>query len=169
MSMEIFVPVGCAGGSVVEFTDSTGTVRSAVVPEGLVEGDIFHVQLPPAREPPEWLDAILDAITADNFVAILTRWLDDNCSAFLTPGIEGHTLEQTEVHQKYCRLYESRIESYLKRHKISSDEFLAALLAAEEECDDKHEQRLSLSACLLLVNDFEAFAKMCKQRALEAG
>ena len=62
---------------------------------------------------------------------------------------------------------ESRIESYLKRHGVSSDDFFAALLAAEQATCATLASRKSLAASLLLVEDFEAFAKICQQRALE--
>ena len=52
-------------------------------------------------------------------------------SIYLAPGQEGHTLEQSSVHAQYVRFYESRIESYLRKHGVTSAEFMEALLAAE--------------------------------------
>jgi len=160
-AMDVVVPSGCAGGSTVTFTDATGRELSAMVPEGLTEGDIFHVAIN------DFLDDILDGLTQDRFATLCDGFIDKNCDKFLIGGAGEYSLAQTEVHQNYVRLYESRIESYLKRHSVSSDEFMAALLAADaaEACGPA--TRKTLSASLLLVQDFGAFAKLCQQRALE--
>ena len=163
--MDVIVPPGCGGGSEVQFVDAAGVNRSAVVPEGLVEGDTFHVELEDPCTPPPWLEQILEALTQEKFLAVLNMFLDRECAKFLAAGeADGHTLEQTDVHTSYCRLYESRIEAHLKRYDVSGDEFLAALLQAEVA---QPSGESSLSASLLLVQDFRSFASMMKQRALE--
>jgi|TARA_B110001469_G_C9521473_1_gene259550 hypothetical protein len=84
------------------------------------------------------------------------------------------------------RIYESRVEAHLRKHSVSQQEFMAALveqeadaacLAAMSEGPEVHggaEPRApmvapppTLIASLLLVEDFEAFAQMMQQRALE--
>lgn len=85
------------------------------------------------------------------------------------------------------RIYESRVEAHLRKHGVSQQEFMAALveqeadaacLAAMSEGSGVHggaEPRApmavapppTLVASLLLVEDFEAFAQMMQQRALE--
>ena len=60
-------------------------------------------------------------------------------------------------------MYESRIESFLKRHGVSSDEFFSALFAAELAVAEHK----SLATSLMLVQDFGAFFKLSQQRALE--
>ena len=163
--MDVRVPPGCGGGSEVQFVDAAGVNRSAVVPEGLGEGDTFHVELEDPCTPPPWLEQILEALTQEKFLAVLNMFLDRECAKFLAAGeADGHTLEQTDVHTSYCRLYESRIEAHLKRYDVSGDEFLAALLQAEVA---QPSGESSLSASLLLVQDFRSFASMMKQRALE--
>ena len=65
---------------------------------------------------------------------------------------------------------ESRIEAHLKRAGVNSDDFLASLLAAEAASGSarvRNAARQSLAASLMVVQDFEAFAKLCQQRALE--
>ena len=163
--MDVTVPPGCASGSVVEFVDASGRALSAVVPDGLVEGDTFRVDLPVA----DYVDEILDALTEDKFASLLNAYVERECHKFLHGGAGEFSLEQTQVHDNYVRLYESRIESHLKRHGgVSSDAFLADLLAAEASAAGvKRVARQSLASSLLLVQDFEAFAKMCQQRALE--
>ena len=152
--MEVAVPPGCAGGSVVEVVDAAGCKHSAVVPDGLVEGDVFTLIVEnPA--PPPWLDDILEALTQDRFASVLASFVDRECKKFLTSD-GGHSLEQTQVHSQYVRIYESRIESLLRKHGVTSDEFMAALLAADLDGS-------SLAASLLVVQDFQAFAAMCAQ------
>ena len=81
--MDITVPPGCAAGSSVEFTDETGRPFTAVVPEGLVEGDTFRVDIPAA----DILDDILDALTEDRFVALLDGFIETQCvDKFLLGG-----------------------------------------------------------------------------------
>ena len=84
------------------------------------------------------------------------------------------------------RIYESRVEAHLRKHGVSQQEFMTALveqdadaacLAAMSEGTGVHdgaEPRApmvapppTLIASLLLVEDFEAFAQMMQQRALE--
>ena len=84
------------------------------------------------------------------------------------------------------RIYESRVEAHLRKHGVSQQEFMTALveqdadaacLAATSEGTGVHdgvEPRApmvapppTLIASLLLVEDFEAFAQMMQQRALE--
>ena len=190
-TLDIIVPEGSAGGSTVSFTDALGTPRQAVVPAGLMPGDVFSVRIDLGDIPmaqlnagfersasvsassamqqdarggsPTWLGEILDGLTADGFAMVMDAFLNKECAKFLLPGTQGHTLEQTQVHERYVRLYESRIEAYLKRHGVSGDEFLAALVAAEGRSGGA----ASLASSLLLVNDFPAFATMMLQRALE--
>ena len=77
------------------------------------------------------MEQILEALTADNFAALLEKFIARECPKFLKMGVGGEfTLEQSEAHSNYVRFYESRIESYLRRHGLSSESFLAALLAA---------------------------------------
>ena len=44
-TLDIIVPEGSAGGSTVSFTDALGTPRQAVVPAGLMPGDVFSVRI----------------------------------------------------------------------------------------------------------------------------
>lgn len=112
-----------------------------------------------------WLEAILETLVAENFVQVLDGFLSRECPKFLLPGQEGHTLEQTAVHAQYVRFYESRIEAYLRKSAVAHDEFMHALLAADAA--GTAGEPASLVASLLLVQDFEAFATMMAQRALE--
>jgi hypothetical protein len=162
--INVDVPPGCAGGDVVEFITGDGRTLNATVPDGSVEGDTFAVSVVPG-----FLDDVLDLLTQDRFADILDKYVERECHKFQTG--DEFTMEQTEAHSVYVRMYESRIESHLRRHGKSSEEFLTALCAADA-CGElggssTSDSRRSLATSLLQVQNFESFATMCRQRALE--
>ena len=139
----------------------------------------------------EWFPAILDALVADKFVDFMNAFCDRECPKFTTAGAGSYTLDQTAVHEQYTRIYESRIEAHLRKHGVSQREFMTALLEEEAKSgavpqDPALEAAKSeaaaigvelrapmavvpptLIASLLHVENFEAFATMMQQRALE--
>ena len=155
--VSVLVPEGVAAGDSVTFRTPDGLSLTAVVPEGVVEGETFIV-----RGAPAWLDEILQALTLDRFVQILDGFIESNCDTFMLAGggSGAFTLEQTSIHQKYQRFFESRIEGYLKKHGLGQDAFMDALLVSSRE-------RNALLDSLLVVQDFARFAQMMQQRALE--
>lgn len=120
-----------------------------------------------AIDAPAWLVALLDKLVQDDFSAVVSRFVERECRVFLVAadGCTQHTLEQSDVHRRYQRLFESRIESHLRAHKISHNRFIDALGAAHDEgvADS------SLLRLLQMVEDFESFAAMMLQRAFEKG
>jgi hypothetical protein len=161
--LEAICPDGVGEGGLVAVQTADGTTIEVAVPAGVSPGEAFTIEYTPTSSAP-WLEEILEALVAENFVRVLDGWCERECGMFLTPGEEGHTLEQTATHASYVRLYESRIESHLRRHGIPQDQFMASLLQAEASASNASK---SLIASLLLVEDFEAFSKMMTQRALE--
>ena len=157
--LNVVVPPGVAPGDTLEFADPSGAMLTCVVPHGCSEGMTFEVEVNGG-----WLEEILNALTQNNFVNVLDGFCTRECPKFLAPGQEGHSLEQTSVHSQYVRFYESRIESYLRQHGVSQEEFMAALLEADAA---GRSSKSTLVSSLLLVQDFESFAKMMTQRALE--
>jgi hypothetical protein len=158
MDVEVVVPSGIDAGMPVEFYAPDGQLLTATVPDGMCEGDTFVVNIPPA---PPWLDELLSALTHANFERVLSGFVDTNCDKFTFAGAQGgaYTLEHTDIHNKYQRFYESRIETYLKRIHVTQDELCAALVAAR--------RKDSLIDSLPSVQDFEGFCRMMQQRALE--
>lgn len=57
--VEVAVPPGTGGGSLVEFVHEDGEVHSVVVPDGLVEGDYFQVELAAQPEEPPGLEVVV--------------------------------------------------------------------------------------------------------------
>ena len=155
--VSVLVPEGVAAGDSVTFQTPGGLSLTAVVPEGVVEGETFIVRVAPA-----WLDEILQSLTLDRFVQILDGFIESNCDSFMLAGggSGAFTLEQTYIHQKYQRFFESRIEGYLKKHGLGQDAFMDALLVSSGE-------RNALLDSLLVVQDFARFAQMMQQRAME--
>ena len=73
-----------------------------------------------------------------------------------------------DVHEQYARLYDSRIESYLKTHGVRLEEFYKAVETADAAAGEltRREDRTLYSA-LRKVHDPVAFRAMMVQRALE--
>ena len=158
--MDVTVPPGCGAGSSVTFVDAAGCELTTTVPDGLVEGDIFRVAAPI----PDWIEEILESLTQDKFSFVLDKYVERECHKFTMGGAGSYTLEQSESHTNYVRLYESRIESHLKKQNATHEQFLSALLAAESAVPTG---KRSLCQSLLEVQSFEHYAKLCQQRALE--
>ena len=160
--MDVVVPPGCAAGSEVSFVGANGESLTAIVPDTVGPGETFHVEVEAAAAP-VWLDALLDALVADKFIAVLESFVTMHCHSFLLCGDGGFSLVHSDVHEKYKRFYESRMEAYLRREGVSHEELMGALLQCEV-ATGKH----ALVTSLCAVSDFEAFAKMMQQRAAEA-
>ena len=54
---------------------------------------------------PRFLEDILNALTHDGFIKFLDAFIARECHKFLRGGAGEHTLEQTEAHAGYVRLY----------------------------------------------------------------
>ena len=105
--MEVVVPAGCAGGSALEVTDGEGRALRAIVPDGLREGDVFHL----SSAPNDCVDALLDALTHEGFCSALEAFIGRECHKFVAGGAGEHTLEQSDVHANYVRLYGASMPS----------------------------------------------------------
>lgn len=196
---DVTVPAGSAAGDLVNFRGPDGSEMSTRVPEGVAEGESFRVEVLEGSEvnadrlrlsaqpsllslhPDEgasydddtsdWLEDVLDALTNEKFVTIVDGFLLAECHKFLTSAGE-HTMAQTDVHLKYQRLYESRIESLMKRHQVEPAAFVGALLAANAaagsaKASDHASRRQTMLSSLLAIEDFSAFSTMMRQRAAE--
>ena len=98
------MPAGCAGGSAVEVLDGEGRAMRVIVPDGLREGDTFHLH----SAPNDCVDALLEALTHEGFCLALDAFIGRECHKFVTGGTGEHTIEQSEVHGNYVRLYGKR-------------------------------------------------------------
>lgn len=129
------MPAGCGEGSEIEFLDSSGSGHRVTVPAGLSAGDHFRVELiEEVATSPAWLSQILDALTAENFLSVLNAFCDRECDKFLLAGADAsqHTLEQTDIHAKYCRIYVSQEDSSAGlRHSLLSTPMVESLLQQE--------------------------------------
>ena len=164
MEVTVLVPPNVQAGGEVVFDTPDGQSCSAIVPEGLVEGDTFTVTVT-TEPPPAWLDGLLDQLVQDKFTAVLDTFVSEHCSKFLASGADGYSLECSAVHESYQRFFESRIEAYLRKAGVGQDELMEALCRAEAAGGPKHH---ALTTSLLTVQDFQQFATMMQQRAIES-
>ena len=100
--LEAVCPDGVGEGGLVAVQTADGTTVEVVVPAGVSAGDSFTIEYTPTNSAP-WLEEILEALVSENFVRVLDSWCEHECSKFLRPGEEGHTLEQTAVHASCAR------------------------------------------------------------------
>ena len=81
----------------------------------------------------EKLNAVIDRLSEDKFLIFLGTFMKKHCGMFVAQNViyikffnghdtgeflvsdgESFSLKHTEVHQQYCRMIESRMESTLK-------------------------------------------------------
>ena len=169
--LDVVCPEGVGEGDALT-VEHEGCTYEVVVPCGICAGAAFQVDVV-ERQPralPPWWQMLLETLLEDHFDETTEAWCDRECRKFIRCGEQqGFTLEQSACHQQYCRFYETRIESYLRRipgsERLSSDEFLRILLQLEAAgVDDASRDLVHL---LLLVQDFEAFALMMQERAAQ--
>jgi hypothetical protein len=115
-----------------------------------------------------WLEEIVDSLTQSGFEQVLDGFVSQHAAAFLSGG--EATSEQTQLHEQYVRMYDSRIDAYLKKHNLTRVEFEAALRSADAAAGEitRREDR-SFASSLAKVHDFANFRSMMLQRAIEQG
>mmetsp|Transcript_4934 Transcript_4934/g.5781 ORF Transcript_4934/g.5781 Transcript_4934/m.5781 type:complete len:117 (+) Transcript_4934:174-524(+) len=102
----------------------------------------------------QWLPQLLDKLTEDKFLQFLDDFTYKHCDDFHDG--EEQSLEHTEIHQQYKRMFESRIEAYLKNQNCTIDTFMSV---CKERLASDESYRTFFDA-LLQVEDYEAFRKM---------
>mmetsp|Transcript_21329 Transcript_21329/g.40607 ORF Transcript_21329/g.40607 Transcript_21329/m.40607 type:complete len:128 (-) Transcript_21329:447-830(-) len=108
----------------------------------------------------KWVEDLLGKLTEEKFLSFLEDFTESHCGKFE----EGEQkLEYTEIHQQYARLYESRMEAYLKKQSCKPDTFAEALKAKVGE-DPAYAQFLEL---LIAVEDYQEFCRMMIRRKRE--
>ncbi|KAK3264774.1 hypothetical protein CYMTET_26499 [Cymbomonas tetramitiformis] len=104
-----------------------------------------------------WLPDLLDRLTDDKFLDFLADFTEKNCEVF--DGAEELKLEYTDLHNQYKRLFESRVESFLKKKGCTVELFVSS---AKEKMQDDPSCR-DFFEYLLAVDDFEQFCVMMKK------
>jgi hypothetical protein len=105
----------------------------------------------------EELLGLVDRITEERFMDFVDDFAEENAQYF-GPGPSGeHRLLDTEIHEKYKRLFESRAEAWLRERGHSCEALLVAAASSEGLAQDIAEQ-------LLAVSDFSTFASMMRAR-----
>mmetsp|Transcript_40631 Transcript_40631/g.91653 ORF Transcript_40631/g.91653 Transcript_40631/m.91653 type:complete len:137 (+) Transcript_40631:82-492(+) len=107
----------------------------------------------------EELVGLVQRMTDDRFLSFIEDFVEENSQYFEHAAAfgEGHKLFQTEVHQQYQRLFESRVEAWLRERGCGYESFIAAIAGGGSEglaADVVQE--------LLAVADFEQFVSMMR-------
>mmetsp|Transcript_72338 Transcript_72338/g.127509 ORF Transcript_72338/g.127509 Transcript_72338/m.127509 type:complete len:135 (-) Transcript_72338:446-850(-) len=106
-------------------------------------------------------DELVAQLTDDKFLDFVGRFTTDHCVSFY--GKSEYSLEHTELHEKYKRLYESRMEALLKKRGWSFDQFI---IHSEELLQKDPEVHGALLDYIMAIDDFTCFAKMMHQKHL---
>mmetsp|Transcript_79311 Transcript_79311/g.208295 ORF Transcript_79311/g.208295 Transcript_79311/m.208295 type:complete len:132 (-) Transcript_79311:8-403(-) len=104
----------------------------------------------------EQLVDLVERMTEDRFLDFIDGFVEENAQYFEpdAAGGEGHKLFHTEIHQKYQRLFESRVEAWLQQHGYGVEAFMAAV-----HWDDSGLAG-DIAEQLLAVSSFESFSAM---------
>mmetsp|Transcript_32567 Transcript_32567/g.71161 ORF Transcript_32567/g.71161 Transcript_32567/m.71161 type:complete len:147 (-) Transcript_32567:1018-1458(-) len=107
----------------------------------------------------KWLSDILDKLTDDKFLDFVDGFTSKYCEKFEEGEI---SLECSDIHAQYKRLFESRMEAYLRKEGCTMEKF-AELLQERIKEDETYAEFLQ---ALIVVDDFQEFcAMMIRKRA----
>ena len=86
----------------------------------------------------------------------LEQWCQQRCAVFDLDDDAEHKLEWTDLHEEFCKLFEDRIESFLRRENHSVEEFWQKLTKAADG-DEEYFGEAFLLQCLAATIDYNAF------------
>mmetsp|Transcript_34837 Transcript_34837/g.58525 ORF Transcript_34837/g.58525 Transcript_34837/m.58525 type:complete len:137 (+) Transcript_34837:169-579(+) len=108
----------------------------------------------------KWLTELLDKLSDQKFLDFLDEFTTKHCDQFE----EGEfSLSCTDIHNQYKRLFESRMESYLRKQSVTMDRF-AELLQERIQKDPSYAEFLQV---LINVDDLQSFSTMMIQKRAE--
>lgn len=102
----------------------------------------------------EELVSLVDRITEEGFLNFVDGFVEENAHYFVEG--EEHRHYYNEVHQKYQRFFEARVEAWLRERGQSPEAFAWAVLQGGIANDVAEE--------LLAVSDYEVFVAMMRSR-----
>merc|ERR1712232_187465 len=100
------------------------------------------------------MGALVDRITDDGFLAYIEVFVEENAQYFVNDDEHRHYYH--DIHRKYKRFFESRVEAWLREKGASSAGFLEAVERGGLAEDVAEE--------LLAVADYQAFVVMMKRQ-----
>mmetsp|Transcript_52791 Transcript_52791/g.115590 ORF Transcript_52791/g.115590 Transcript_52791/m.115590 type:complete len:203 (-) Transcript_52791:111-719(-) len=103
----------------------------------------------------EELTSLVDRITDEGFLDFVDEFVEENAQYF-APESEEHRHYYHEIHERYQRFFESRVEAWLRERGQSPEGFAWAALHGGLALDVAQE--------LLAVADYEAFVAMMLHR-----
>mmetsp|Transcript_21944 Transcript_21944/g.30502 ORF Transcript_21944/g.30502 Transcript_21944/m.30502 type:complete len:129 (+) Transcript_21944:65-451(+) len=101
----------------------------------------------------KWLSELLTALTEEKFLDFIDSFTEKNCVTF---DVGEQRIEHTDIHKQYKRLFESRMESYLRKQSCSMEAFVQ-LLQERVKQDESCGEFLNI---LLAVDDYVFFCNM---------
>mmetsp|Transcript_3752 Transcript_3752/g.13302 ORF Transcript_3752/g.13302 Transcript_3752/m.13302 type:complete len:146 (+) Transcript_3752:50-487(+) len=112
------------------------------------------------------VNKVLDSLD-DKFAVVVNGFCEANLAPFMNVSSdEGeHTLAQTDIFDKYKRLFESRVEARLREEGVSSEEFVRALSERASGAGAAALDAGMFVEALAALDDFQTFAAMMKARA----
>mmetsp|Transcript_3297 Transcript_3297/g.6494 ORF Transcript_3297/g.6494 Transcript_3297/m.6494 type:complete len:185 (-) Transcript_3297:59-613(-) len=122
---------------------STGSTSAAVAAAGV---DVSVTD--------EEMLSLVERLTDEGFLSFVDEFVEENAHYFVEG--EEHRHYYNEIHQKYQRFFEARVEAWLRERGQSPEAFAWAVLQGGIASDVAEE--------LLAVSNYEAFVVMMRSR-----
>ena len=135
--MDVVVPAGMGPGATIEFEAPDGSTMSATVPDGVGEGDTFHVPLDAGDAAAASQAAIVQAFTEwferESVGDRVDKFVVDNAHRMAATGhIEAggeNSHEWWPIYCEYQQQFEVLLQEFLNEAGCSAPDFLAAARA----------------------------------------
>ena len=136
--MDVTVPAGSGAGDTVEFADAEGNTLTAVVPDGLSEGDVFRVD--ELGMPVESTGSIMERFASwferEEIGDQIDKFIRDNAGVLGThrPRIDmnaEHSHDLWPLFQEYSARFDALLQTFLVEASCTAEEFLEAAKEAQ--------------------------------------
>jgi len=148
-TLDVVVPAGVSAGETVAFADEHGNQLEAVVPDGLVEGDTFQVEVSESGEtrplPVQQLVSYMDERAAsgdlmDKFAAwferemvgdVIDKFIERNAHLIGTASSDSEqSHEWWPLYQEYQKQFDTLLNEFMHEVGCDRDQFLSAAAGA---------------------------------------
>ena len=136
--MDVTVPAGSGAGDTVEFADAEGNTLTAVVPDGLSEGEVFRVE--ELGMPVESTGSIMERFASwferEEIGDQIDKFIRDNAGVLGThrPRIDmnaEHSHDLWPLFQEYSARFDALLQTFLVEASCTAEEFLEAAKEAQ--------------------------------------
>lgn len=120
----------------------------------------------------ELIGKVADHFFTDEFQAVIDGFISEHCRTFygcLDAQVEGedNKLEYWAVYQEFVKLFEAKLDEFLKAESSSSSEFYSLCKAVSNSGNDWGEDATFINL-LVATSDYESFLRLMKEEAQEA-